>query len=494
MAEVPDNVRSELQHWYDDCNYFARKELKMEPDPAQEELFTAFSDTSIQRIALKANKGPGKTAGLAVCAWNFLATRKHPRIAACSISKDNLMDNLWPEMAKWQRNSPFLMAKYKWTKTRIFSIEHPETWWMSARSWSQTAKKEQQSLTMAGLHGDYTLAELDESGGIPDGVVATAEGTLATMGGEHRLIQAGNPTHLEGPLYKASTTERHLWKLIEITGDPDDPKRSPRVSIQWAREQIDKYGKDNPWVLVNVFGKFPPGSMNTLLGPDEVSAAMQRHLNETMYSHEAKILGVDPGRFGGARTVLFPRQGMAAFNPVILRPNRNEKNWTGNVVARICQAFEKWGADICFIDDTGGWGSGILDGVVSAGFNAIGVTFGAKALDKRYKNRRCEMHFTAAEWVRNGGALPYLPELQREATVTTYWFSGQQFQLEEKDQVMEKLNGESPDLWDAFVLTFAQPVAPRTGLPWIDGKTMHAKTEDDEPSYAYQQRARMEEE
>jgi hypothetical protein len=185
---------------------------------------------------------------------------------------------------------------------------------------------------------------------------------------------------------------------------------------------------------------------------------------------------------------------MAAFNPVILRPNRNEKNWTGNVVARICQAFEKWGADICFIDDTGGWGSGILDGVVSAGFNAIGVTFGAKALDKRYKNRRCEMHFTAAEWVRNGGALPYLPELQREATVTTYWFSGQQFQLEEKDQVMEKLNGESPDLWDAFVLTFAQPVAPRTGLPWIDGKTMHAKTEDDEPSYAYQQRARMEEE
>jgi hypothetical protein len=181
MAEVPDNVRSELQHWYDDCNYFARKELKMEPDPAQEELFTAFSDTSIQRIALKANKGPGKTAGLAVCAWNFLATRKHPRIAACSISKDNLMDNLWPEMAKWQRNSPFLMAKYKWTKTRIFSIDHPETWWMSARSWSQTAKKEQQSLTMAGLHGDYTLAELDESGGIPDGVVATAHGRGASV-------------------------------------------------------------------------------------------------------------------------------------------------------------------------------------------------------------------------------------------------------------------------------------------------------------------------
>jgi hypothetical protein len=52
--------------------------------------------------------------------------------------------------------------------------------------------------------------------------------------------------------------------------------------------------------------------------------------------------------------------------------------------------------------------------------------------------------------------------------------------IEEKEQVIEKLNGESPDLWDAFVLTFAQPVAPRTGLPWIDERPAHARTEEDE--------------
>jgi phage terminase large subunit len=46
--------------------------------------------------------------------------------------------------------------------------------------------------------------------------------------------------------------------VIEITGDPDDPKRSPRVSGQWAREQIEKYGRENPWVLVNVFGSSRP--------------------------------------------------------------------------------------------------------------------------------------------------------------------------------------------------------------------------------------------
>jgi len=414
-------------------------------------------------------------------------------MAACSNSSDNLSDNLWPELAKWQQHSKYLSAKYKCAKTRIFSVDHPETWWLSARSWSRTADSQQQSLTLAGLHGDNTCVLLDESGGIPDGVMTTAEGTLATVGGEHRILQAGNPTHLSGPLYRASTNERHLWKLIEITGDPDNPKRSPRISRQWAREHIDKYGADHPWVLVNVFGQFPPSSFDVLLGPDEVSAGMQRQLQATMYSHEAKILGVDPGRFGGARSVIFPRQGLAAFNPVILRPNRSQKDWTGAFAGRIGQAFEKWEADVCFIDDTGGWGAGILDTLVAGGYNAIGVNFGGRALDRRYDNRRAEMYFAAADWVKKGGALPFLPELQREATVSTYWFRKGVFQIEEKEQVKEKLNGESPDLFDAFCLTFAQPVAPRTGLDWLDRKTMHAKTEDDEDRHSEIQRALMDE-
>lgn len=484
-------VPQQLAHWREDPVLFVRQQFAVEPDWWQAEGLACFPTEN--RICFRSSKGPGKSAELAWMIWNFAATRPHAQIVVTSLSKDNLQDGLWKELGKWYGKSAFLEAAFEFGKTRITAKDHPLTWFISARTWSHSADRQQQANTLAGLHADYLMFVLDEVGDIPDAVMVAAEAGLAT-GKETKIIMAGNPTNLDGPLYRACTTERHLWKLIEITSDPDDPKRSKRVSEVWAREQIDKYGRDNPWVLVNVFGQFPPGSMNSLLGPDEVSAAMQRHLDETMYSHEAKILGVDPGRFGGARTVLFPRQGQAAFNPVIMRPNRNEKNWTGQVVARICQAFEKWGADICFIDDTGGWGAGILDGVVSAGFNAVGVTFGSKALDRRYKNRRCEMHFTAAEWVRNGGALPYLPELQREATVTTYWFSGGQFQLEEKEQVMEKLNGESPDLWDAFVLTHAQPVAAKTGIDWIDRKTRHAHTDPDEHAYHRRQRALVEEE
>jgi hypothetical protein len=405
-------------------------------------------------------------------------------VVATSISGDNLADNLWPEMAKWLAKSPFLSAAFVWTKTRIFAKDHPETWWMSARQWPRSADAQQQANTMAGLHSAFTLAEFDEVGGIPDGVLATAEATLATTGGEHKIVMAGNPTDVAGPLYRACTSERDRWHLIEITGDPDDPKRSSRVSVQWAREQITTYGADNPWVLVNVFGKFPPSSLQGLLGPDQVSAAMHLAITESQYIRSAKILGIDCGRMGGARSVIFPRQGLMAFEPVVMRPDRSERDWTGKFASRIAQAIDRWHPDAAFIDDTGGWAGGVIDELNNTGYTLIPVNFSGKALDPRYLNRRAEMYFKAAEHIKAGGGLPYLPELQREATASNYWFRKGVFQVEEKDQVMTKLNGESPDLYDAFVLTFAQPVAPRTGIPWLDERRAHAKTEpDDERDY-----------
>lgn len=478
LADI-GQAADQLAGWAEDPVSFVRDEFGVEPDPFQVDLLTSLANPKEQRIGMKACKGPGKTAGLAWSAWNFLATRPHPKIAATSISKSNLDDGLWTEMAKWQNRSRFLSRAFVWTKSRIFAKGHDRTWWMSARTWSKSADKEQQANTLAGLHEDYAMAILDEVGGIPDAVMATAEGILASEGPEHRILMAGNPTHLDGPLWRAATSARDLWKLIEITGDPNDPKRCARVSLQWAKEQIQQYGVDNPWVLVNVFGKFPPSSLNTLLGPDQLTEAMQRKYPPATIQHMPKILGVDCGRFGGDRSVIFPRQGRVAFRPVVLRPNRSTKDWTGKFAARIAQAFEKWQADAIFVDDTGGWGGGVIDALTSAGYPVSPVNSSSQAINPRFKNRRAEMHFAVADWVKDGGALPNMPELQREGTAPAYWFHNNCFQIEDKDQVKLKLNGDSPDLWDALCLTFAAPVAPRTGSRTLDSRSSHAVTSDD---------------
>ena len=433
-----------------------RECLGAEPDAWQRDVLTAFP--SQPRMAMKACKGPGKTALLAVLCWNFLLTRPHPKIAATSITGDNLADGLWTEMAKWQAKSPLLKAAFTWTKTRIFANDHPETWWMSARNWPKGGDANSQADTLAGLHADYLLFVIDEAGGVPDAVMAAAEAGLANAGDggghEAHIVIAGNPTHLSGPLYRASTSERHLWHVTEITSDPDDPKRTPRVSIEWARQQIEKYGRDNPWVLVNVFGRFPPSSLNSLLGPDDVEAAMKRHYQPTDYDWAARVLGVDVAREGDDSSVIFPRQGLVATAPIVLR-NADSLQGAGTVSRK----WNDWRADGCFVDNTGGFGGGWIDQLRVLGKSPIAIHFAGKATDGRYANKRAEMWFAMAQWVKDGGALPPIPELVGELTTPTYAFKGDQVIIEPKDQVKARL-GRSPDYADALALTFAHPVEP----------------------------------
>lgn len=467
-----------LRRWRADPRIFARECLRLEPDAWQDEVLAAAITNA--RVALKASKGPGKSWLLAVLMWWFMATRLHPKIVATSITGDNLADGLWTELAKLQQRSDFLKAAFRWTATRIAAVDHPETWWMSARTWPKGGDASQQADTLAGVHADNVMFVLDEAGGIPDAVAAAAEGGLANASKEHgreaRFLIAGNPTHLSGPLYRACTSERGLWFVYEISGDPDDPKRAPRVDLEWARAQIAKYGRDNPFVLVNVFGKFPPSSSNALFGPDAVAEAMKRIIPEAAYKHDVKVMGVDVARFGDDRTVIALRQGRVAFLPKVLR-NLD----TMQVAGQVALAFDRHKPDAIFVDQAT-FGAGVLDRLVQLGYPALGVDFGGKPVtDTKYANRRAEMWFLMAEWVKAGGVLPNMPELVAELTTPTYKFNEHNaLQLEKKSEI-KKRTGVSPDIADALGLTFAAPVAPRDVRELLTANTRTGKAADYDP-------------
>ncbi len=391
------------------------------------------------------------TTVLAWLAWNFLLTRPHPKIAATSVTGDNLNDGLWTEMAKWQGKSTLLQASFTWTKNRIVANENPETWWMAARTWPRSGDKEQQAETLAGLHADYIFFILDESGSIPEAVMVAAEAALAS-GIEAHIVQAGNPSALEGPLY-AAHRNRKLWHVVEINGDPDNPKRSPRVSIDWAREQIAQYGRESPWVMVNVLGRFPSASLNALIGMEEIEAAQKRVYRESDIAFAPVILGVDVARFGDDSSAIYTRRGIQAFSPVI---HRNLDSQAGaGIVTRL---WDTMGADAVFIDNTGGFGAGWIDMLRQLGRAPIGVGFAERAHEpQRFANKRAEMYFDAAKWIKEGGALPPDKQLAEAMTRTTYTFAKGQLLLEPKADVKAKL-GYSPDSADAFVLTFAEPI------------------------------------
>ena len=446
-------LASAFRRWREQPQVMVRELFGVTPDPWQEEVLAEFPKH--KRHAMLASKGPGKTCLEAWLAWNFLLTRPNPNIAAVSITAENLADNLWKEMAVWMHKSPLLQAMFEWKKTRIECRERPATWWMSARSWPRNGSRDEQANTLAGLHAEYVMFILDESGGIPDAVLVSAEAALSTCTEGH-ILQGGNPTHREGALFRAHQS-RDRWAVYEVNGDPDNPKRSPRVSIEWARDQINEYGRDNPWVLVNVFGRFPPASIDTLIGEEEVFAACRRHYREDEIARAARVLGVDVARYGDDASVIWPRQGLVAFAPVRMR-NLSGVEGAGHVARK----WDEWGADACFVDDTGGYGASWIDHLRLLGKAPIPVAFSHSPTDARYANKRAEMYFDAVKWIRAGGQLPPegtpgVTELAAALSRTTYSYRGDRLLLEPKDMVKMRL-GYSPDDADAFVLGFAQPV------------------------------------
>jgi len=480
MADSVEIAREKLRRWRDNGDglvQFAREELRYEPDEWQVDALIQYQ-TGKPRTVMKACKNPGKTRVLATIAWHFLTVYPHPNVAATSITGDNLRDGLWKEMAMLQLRSPMLTQEFQWTAERIFYKKFPATWWMSARKWSKSADTAIQSNTLAGLHQDYILFLLDETGGMPRAVMAAADAALGS-GIVARLVQAGNPEKLEGPLYDACTAERDLWNVIDVTGDPDDPKRAPRVKIEWAREQIRKYGKDSPWVLVNVFGRFPPASLNSLLGIDDVEAAMKRHLQPEAYNWQQKRLGIDVARFGDDLTVIAPRQGKAWFKPVPMSHVRDSAV-SVDIANRVMLAKQRWQSEIELFDDTVGWAHGARDVMVAAGHSPFAINFAGKAPDPRYANMRAYGWMQMAEDVKAGASLPNIPELVAELTTPTFMYHNGKFQIEDKDMIKERL-GRSPNYADAYALTYMMPDMPSqlVGMMAMHGHGRHATTEFD---------------
>ena len=186
--------------------------------------------------------------------------------------------------------------------------------------------------------------------------------------------------------------------------------------------------------------------------------AAKREYTDKDVEGSARILGVDPARFGDDRSVIFKRQGLVAFQPLVYRGIDNME-----LAARVAQVIDDWEPDAVFVDS--GAGAGVIDRLRQLDFDPIEVPFGGKAMQPdQFVNRRTEMWWGMREWIHAGGQIPQDVALKQEIATPVYWFdqAGRKV-LESKDEIKKRLQGgASPDLADALALTFAYPVRRRT--------------------------------
>ena len=213
---------------------------------------------------------------------------------------------------------------------------------------------------------------------------------------------------------------------------------------------------------------------NQLISLSDVEIACSRVIKPDQIGFAAKVIGIDPARFGDDRSVIFKRQGLQAFDPHVYRGIDNM-----DLASRAAGIINEWQPDAVFCD--AGNGSGVIDRLRQLGFDVIEVHFGGKPTNIKYLNKRAEMWFELREWLKLGASIPNITDLKQDLAAPIYWYdSAGRIQLEPKDDI-KKRGLPSPDLGDALAVTFAHPVAKLTELETYKRNSKEARLREYDP-------------
>jgi hypothetical protein len=243
-----------------------------------------------------------------------------------------------------------------------------------------------------------------------------------------------------------------------LSPDEIEAMRKDMSERQFRQEMLNDFSASNP---------------DQLIAFETVQTASGKHIAENEYEFAPRILGVDVARYGDDRSVIFPRQGLAAFTPSVYQGMDNM-----SLAAKVAEYIVNWKPDAVFID--AGRGEGVIDRLRQLGHSVIPVNFGGVPTKPQYVNKRAEMWHDLGEWLKEGGAIPNMAELKIELCAPTYSYANAagKFELESKDD-MRKRGLTSPDVADALAVTFAFPVSPTRGPGANLYAGGHAQTEYD---------------
>jgi hypothetical protein len=401
------------------------------------------------REAIASGHGIGKSAFVAWIILWALSCYGDARATVTANTEGQLLTKTMPELQKWHRlsvNSHWFSA----TATALSSNQrgHEKTWRADVTPWSESRPESWQ-----GLHnkGKLVLLIFDEASAIPDTIWDSADGAMTDEGTTILWLVFGNMTRASGRFRECFRKQRHLWGNEHV--DSRDVEGTNKTEIQ---KWVDTYGEDSDFVKIRVRGLPPAQSDLQLIGEDVIDAAYGRHVREDQYNFAAKIIACDPAWTGADKLVIGLRQGLLFQVKAVMPFNDND----GEVANYIARLEDEEQADAVFVD--GGFGTGIVSFGKSLKRDWKIVWFGSKSSNPLYRNKRTEMWGEMKQWLKDGGAIPKLPELRDDLAAPQTWIDKNGcIELESKEE-MKARGQQSPNHADCLAITFAFPVLPRT--------------------------------
>jgi hypothetical protein len=445
MKELTDVVLS----WRNDPVLFVRDMFGGKPTEQQAALLAAAGDPGAH-VAVKSGHGTGKSTALAwLMLWGLVCFGNDYKAPCTAPTKHQLEDILWAEARKWRPRMLEPWKSYLCITADKISMEG-----LPGYAAARTGRKENPE-ALQGFHAGELLFLIDEASGIDDTIFTVARGSLSTPGA--RVVMTSNPTRATGFFHRAFHADRDRWKTITFSGED-----SPLVAPEYVKEMEDEYGRDSDIFRVRVLGEFPSGGDLQFIKTADVEAAFARAYPPGVYDRAPRVLGVDVAAYGGDRTVIVERQGLRAR--VLWQVPGVDTHVVSGEVARIMSGGKY---QAVFVDETGGYGFGVVSELRGLGYSPFGVQFAGSPIDRQYKNKRAEIWGLTRKWLADEGGWidekVYADRLRDDLTGPEYQYDMQgRLQLERKED-MKKRGLASPDFGDALALTFALPVAPAAG-------------------------------
>lgn len=428
-----------------DPNLFVKEVLGVEPDEWQKDFLSAVASGE-RKISIRSGHGVGKSTTASWAMLWFLLTRYPVKVVVTAPTSAQLYDALFAELKRWVKELPQPIQDLLDVKQERIELKASATEaFISAR----TSRAEQPE-ALQGVHSDNVMLVADEASGVPEAVFEAAAGS---MSGHNALtILLGNPVRSSGFFFDTHNRLKDEWWTKRVSCID-----SARVSKEYVDDMKSRYGEESNAFRIRVLGEFPKSDDDTIIPMDLLESA--KHRDTRAYEDAPIIWGLDVARFGSDSSVLCKRQSNVVHTLERWR-NLDLMQLTGAVVAQY-EACDHKNRPAEILVDSIGLGAGVVDRLRELKLPARGINVSeSPAMGGTYLNLRAELWHKAKAWLEKRDCkIPNNEDLIGELATVRYTFtSNGKIKIESKDDIRRR-GLKSPDMADAFVLTFAADAA-----------------------------------
>jgi hypothetical protein len=424
---------------------FVKEVLGVEPDEWQQDFLTAVA-TGERKISIRSGHGVGKSTTASWAMLWFLLTRYPVKVVVTAPTSAQLYDALFAELKRWVKELPKPVQELLDVKQERIELKASATEaFISAR----TSRAEQPE-ALQGVHSDNVMLVADEASGVPEAVFEAAAGS---MSGHNALtILLGNPVRSSGFFFDTHNRLKDEWWTKRVSCVD-----SKRVSTEYVNDMKSRYGEESNAFRIRVLGEFPRSDDDTIIPMDLLESA--KHRDTRAYEDAPIVWGLDVARFGSDSSVLCKRQSNVVHTLERWR-NLDLMQLTGAVVSQY-EACDHKNRPTEILVDSIGLGAGVVDRLRELNLPARGINVSeSPAMGGTYLNLRAELWHKAKAWLEKRDCkIPNNEDLIGELATVRYTFtSNGKIKIESKDDIRRR-GLKSPDMADAFVLTFASDAA-----------------------------------